>query len=113
MTIRDLTAAFPAVFDVRNPRPLAIGCRQQIAAALGKAEHRVGQLLWDKWLNRLDYLAAVAAPGSRRLNVDGSDAGEVAKEHRTYAAARLAALTARVLDGADDSAASRRDGTDN
>ena len=45
----------------------------------------------------MNYLAAVAAPGSRRFNLDGTDAGEVSDDHRAQAAATFAEKLAAVI----------------
>lgn len=71
---------------VGDHKPLAIG----ILAALANmvAPENIGKLRrWlEGYVRRPEYLAAVAAPGSRRMNLDGSDAGPVAEAHRVYAA---------------------------
>ena len=45
----------------------------------------------------MNYLAAVAAPGSRRFNLDGTDVGEVSDDHRVQAAATFAEKLAAVI----------------
>jgi sRNA-binding protein len=73
------------------PRPLAIGT----GAAIGRAHPAetsgkdIGRAL-AFWAGSDSYLEAIAAAGSRRINLDGSDAGEVEESHRVHARIRLA-----------------------
>ena len=78
-----LVELFPVVFDVDAPRPLAIGCNPQLRAALAIPWSQVDAVLWW-WTRRPEYHAAVAA-GGFRYNLDGTEAGVVAEEHRAMA----------------------------
>lgn len=78
---------FPAFGD--PPRPLAIGVDRQIRDALGGRYRRkaIGRVL--AWWTRLpEYIAAVAA-GGQRINLDGSNAGDVSEAHRKKAVEQL------------------------
>jgi RNA chaperone ProQ/FINO-like protein len=94
--IERLAGLYPAVFNVHAPKPLALGVNWQGAQALGIHPRLVEGAL-ARWTDRVNYLAALAAPGSRRFNLDGSDAGEVDAEHRQHAADKLAAKMAVTL----------------
>jgi RNA chaperone ProQ/FINO-like protein len=78
-----LVEMFPVVFDPDAPRPLAIGCNRQLRAALAIPWSQVDAVLWW-WTRRPEYHAAVAA-GGPRYNLDGTEAGVVAEEHRAMA----------------------------
>jgi hypothetical protein len=91
--IERLARLYPAVFNVHAPRPLALGVNWQVAQALGIHPRLIEGAL-ARWTDRVNYLAALADPGSRRFNLDGSDAGEVDAEHRQHAADELAAKMA-------------------
>jgi len=90
-----LAAAFPAACDFHAPKPLAIGIAPLLAEALGLPMPSAKAVL-ARWVNRVVYLQAMAAPASRRVNLDGSDAGEVEEGHRLHAAEQLAALQAAI-----------------
>lgn len=96
--IERLAVMYPAIFDFHAPRPLALGTYHHVAAALPDLSHGAVSRLLQRWTKRLNYLAAIAAPGSRRFNLDGSDAGEVSDEHRAHAAERLAEKSAVTLE---------------
>ncbi len=100
--IERLAAMFPATFDFHAPVPLATGIEQQITTALG-IHPKLASTVLSRWTSRVNYLAAMAAPGSRRFNLDGTDAGEVSDDHRAFAAELLAQKTAATL--APDSSA--------
>jgi len=94
--IERLAAMYPATLNMHTPLPLALGINQDIAKALGIHPH-AAQAVLARWTNRMNYLAAVAAPGSRRFNLDGTDAGEVSDDHRAQAAATFAEKLAAVI----------------
>ena len=80
--------ALPAVF-IGEFRPLALGIKQPLLS-LVQPGHYVAALAWLRgYVARVEYLEAVAADGSRRFNLDGSDAGEVSPEHRAHALGKL------------------------
>jgi len=54
---------YPAVFDFHTPVPLAVGIEPHIAAALG-IHPTLASTALGRWCNRMNYLAAIAAPGS-------------------------------------------------
>lgn len=94
--IERLAVMYPTTFNIHAPVPLVVGVDHQIAAALGIHPRHVEGVL-TRWTNRMNYLAAMAAPGSRRHNLDGSDAGPVHDEHRADAATKLAEKMAVTL----------------
>jgi RNA chaperone ProQ/FINO-like protein len=96
--IERLAAMYPIPFNMHAPLPLALGVTQDIAKALGIHPH-AAQAVLARWTSRMNYLAAMAAPGSRRFNLDGTDAGEVSDEHRAHAAAIFAEKMTAVLAG--------------
>lgn len=82
------------VFDLNNPKPLAIDTAKQIydrlpddsdKPVLVKAFKRE----LGRWCNRNAYLKAVAAPGSVRYNLDGTVDSVIQDKHREYAASQL------------------------
>lgn len=78
-----LIAAYPAVFDRSNPRPLAIGIHKELLAA--SREGRLAaptsaiRMAIDRWTGSREYLAGLvqAAP---RIDLQGEPAGEVTAE---------------------------------
>lgn len=91
-----LQARFPVAFD-KPRRPLAVGIREEIRAHIGPeavADTALHQALASH-TGRASYLQAVIAAGSRRIHLDGSDAGEVSEESRRIAGEKLAALEAQ------------------
>jgi hypothetical protein len=94
--IERLAAMYPTTLNMHAPLPLALGINQDIANALGIHPHAAHAVL-ARWTSRMNYLAAVAAPGSRRFNLDGTDAGEVSDDHRGQAAATFAEKLAAVI----------------
>ena len=93
-TVEWMAATWPAAF-CRPLRPLAIGCGALVLAAAPETIPR--KLVHDAlryWVRSRDYQQAVIA-GVRRVNLDGSDAGEVSEEHRADASIRLAMLVAK------------------
>ena len=95
---KEAGAAFPEAFPAANGadrRPLALGAYTALrAASLGWSARRTGWFL-AHWTKRPRYLKAVAEAGSRRINLDGTDAGEVEAGHREHALASLAARRSR------------------
>jgi sRNA-binding protein len=87
-----LREKFPAIFDIDQPVPLAIGASTQIEAALGPDSAEAAHAVARWWTSGPRYLAEVAAEGSMRWNLDGTPAGDVTDEHTAIAAERLAAL---------------------
>ena len=81
---------FPALFGAQV-RPLAIGAGALLRDALGISEIEATHLLkW--WVTQRPYYEAVAEPGSKRYNLDGSIADDVSEAHRHDARGQLARL---------------------
>ena len=82
----ELPALFPLAFSDGQPKPLAIGIRQQILTILpeGVSKTHICKLL-RRYTRQPGYLQAVAAPGSARFNLDGSLAGPVSGNHAAHA----------------------------
>ena len=71
----------------RDCWPLAIGIHRQLAETLSpKPSRRTLTGALQIQVDRREYQAALAAPGSVRHNLDGSSAGDVSPEHRARAA---------------------------
>jgi ProQ/FINO family len=87
-----LEATWPAAFAVRPRRPLARGTS---AAVINHPDRPPSRKLIKTAVayhcGRPDYLEALAADGSRRINLDGTDAGEVTEDERQDARQRMAA----------------------
>jgi ProP effector len=71
-------------------RPLALGVGKSIAAArpAGKSQRDIEAAL-RIYVNRDDYLEALAREGTPRVELDGSDAGPVEESHRAHALVKL------------------------
>jgi ProP effector len=93
-TVEWMAKTWPAAF-ARPIRPLAVGAGALILAA--RPETIPLKLLHDAlryWVRSRHYQQALAA-GVRRVNLDGSDAGEVSQENRAEASRRLAMMLAK------------------
>lgn len=91
-----LQERFPAAFD-KPRRPLAVGIREEIRAAIPVEElpdQKLQQALASH-TGRITYLQACLADGARRVHLDGSDAGEVTEDGRRIAGEKLAAIEAQ------------------
>ena len=94
--LASLQAAFPAAFptDPAAVRPLALGVRATLeVAGIAGGRTPLHSALW-RWCRQPAYLAALAEDRPR-INLDGTDAGPVAPEHQTAAAAWLERLRAK------------------
>lgn len=75
-----LIAAYPAVFDRANPRPLAIGIHKELLAAA--REERLAaptsaiRMAIDRWTGSREYLAGLVESAAR-VNLQGEPDGEV------------------------------------
>jgi hypothetical protein len=77
--------------------PFAVGIRHQVSAARAAGVEpwattslsTIGRF-FAAWVRWGAYLEALAAPGSRRVNLDGSDGGEVDEARRAHALGVLA-----------------------
>lgn len=98
-TIALLAATWPATFSIyeRKRRPLKIGIRDEILAAIGgtiELEELTAAL--RRYTGNTCYLRAmfIGAPGIPRIGLDGQPCGEVTPEQAATAAARLASYAA-------------------
>mgnify|MGYP001481577916 CR=1 FL=1 len=80
----DLAERFPAF---RDCLPLRIGVLADLVNAGVPQGLAIRFLRW--WTARPEYHAAVAAPASRRFNLDGVAAGEIHEKHRRFAGNQL------------------------
>ncbi|MBM3115009.1 ProQ/FINO family protein [Jeongeupia naejangsanensis] len=92
-----LAEHWPAVFDLKQSKPLALDTRDRL-----KAECETKGLDADKvaravflWVRRPAYQAAMAA-GGQRYALDGTPTGEMTAEQQAHAAAASAAIQARI-----------------
>lgn len=90
--IATLSAAFPDIFNLNRPKPLAIGIHTQIAdmrrAGLIDLPVLVQRAALKFWLKRTVYHRAMTTTGIR-YNLDGSISGLVSDDHRQHAIDRL------------------------
>lgn len=73
------------LFDRENPKPLALGTRQKLAALLPEVPGWKWRAFLSWWCNRQAYLRAVAADGSKRYGLNGKPGRVVSKADRDYA----------------------------
>lgn len=85
-----LTERFPQAFDPKNPKPLKLGIRDDLAALAPEVD--LGVL--GPWCGRPRYLKALIA-GESRVDLDGNPVWEPTQAERDDAAARLKALKDR------------------
>jgi sRNA-binding protein len=86
------SARWPAAFT-EPPVPLAIGIRVAMLAERGYLSSADLKRGLSVWCRKPAYLKAVAAPGARRVHLDGSDAGEVSDANRAWAGEQLDKVT--------------------
>lgn len=79
---------YPAAFAPKKI-PLAVGIREQIAALHPDTPEKLLKQALASWCGRASYLYASLKDGATRVNLDGSDAGEVGDEGRRLAQAKL------------------------
>ena len=86
-----LVQLFPLAFaGCDKPRqPLAVGIDRQIREAMPEALQCSLSYVLRWYTSKPRYLRALAQPGARRVNLDGSDAGPVSEHDRAGAQARL------------------------
>ncbi|GHD56915.1 ProQ/FINO family protein [Jeongeupia chitinilytica] len=103
-----LAEHWPAVFDLKQTKPLALDTRERL-----KAECETKGLDVDKiaravflWVRRPAYQAAMAA-GGQRYALDGTPSGEMTAEQQSHAAAVSTAIKARIKAAEDARRAER------
>lgn len=86
-----LQSVAPDLWNPDAPKPLAVGIHKQLypIAELVRMSRRALRSFLARWTSREAYKRALAEPGSSRVNLDGSDAGEVSEQHREEARQRL------------------------
>jgi sRNA-binding protein len=88
--LRICAERFPALFGAQV-RPMAIGAGALLRETLALSETEATHLLrW--WVTRWAYCEAMAAPDSKRYNLDGSIADDVSEAHRQDARTQLARM---------------------
>jgi hypothetical protein len=81
---------FPIAF-ADEVKPLAVGVGTPIARARPESvSYAAIKRAMYFYVNSDPYLQALAREGSRRIDLDGADAGEVRAEHRSHAIKKLA-----------------------
>jgi len=87
--LAEMRTRWPHLFT--SPIPLATGIKKVIAAEMGSAAppHQVLGRALGYWTRSRAYLEAVAA-GTRRVALDGLDAGEPTEDERQHAREMLA-----------------------
>ncbi|MBO0735426.1 MAG: ProQ/FinO family protein [Alphaproteobacteria bacterium] len=96
-TIAELVQHFPSCFviDKQRKRPLKIGIDRDIQARLPQLTHkRLGAGL-RFYTSDINYLKRMSA-GAQRVDLSGEPVGEVTEAEAREAAARLAAIYARL-----------------
>lgn len=84
-----LESTYPDIFDRRNPKPLAIGIRNELHKAMPPGAIREGlRPALAYWCRRRRYRGQIAA-GGQRYQIDGQTAGDISKEHQAQARSAL------------------------
>lgn len=89
--LEHLTEMWPQAFDMKNPRPLAVGIIDAITAELsarGAGGHGAVRYAMKSYTGNIRYIRALAAGGAR-YNLRGEPEGEVTEEQRQRAAQTL------------------------
>lgn len=87
-----LVDLYPAIFTRATVVPLAIGIHKQIRAEHPEIPADVLSHFMAFWTRRIPYLKALKANGAVRLNLDGSEAGDVSAEDQAFARSRIGGL---------------------
>ena len=85
---------WPKTFDLKNPRPLAVGITDTISAelnAIGAGGHGAVRYAIKSYISNIRYIRALAA-GGPRYKLHGEPDGEVTPEQRERALQALKAL---------------------
>lgn len=85
---------WPKAFDLKNPRPLAVGITDTISAELratGAGGHGAVRYAMKSYTSNIRYIRALAA-GGLRYNLHGEPDGEVTPEQRERALHALKTL---------------------
>ncbi|KLP39531.1 hypothetical protein ABR36_10900 [Enterobacter ludwigii] len=93
-----LAKMWPQAFDLQNPRPLAVGIMDAIAAelnAMGIGGLGTSRIAVHHHTTRINYLRALAA-GGPRYNLHGEPEGEVTAEQQQRAAETLKAIAEKI-----------------
>lgn len=87
-----LMQQYPAAFDKDNVRPLQVGIAKVLDAERKAGRLLIGTLALKRaiayWVNRKEYLAAVAAGGDR-IDMNGNPVVAVEEKHQAWAAGIL------------------------
>lgn len=77
-------AAYPAIFDEQQPKPLAVGIHRQLKDAIPDASMTLVRDFLRRWTRRSEYLQAVAEH-SRRYDLNLEEGEEIDPDHRRQA----------------------------
>lgn len=92
-----LTAMWPQAFDLKQPRPLAVGIIDAITAELAKTGaggHGAVRFAMRSYTGNIRYIRALAAGGAR-YGLHGERQGEVTAEQQQRAAQALKTMRAK------------------
>lgn len=90
-----LQQQFPVAFPSHGRQALAVGIKQQIAAAFPSVPDFVLESFLQRWTRGWNYRSALAQQGAVRVNLDGTPQGPVDVRHRQRAIMQLARSKAR------------------
>jgi ProP effector len=99
-----LTETWPLAFDLKAPRPLAVGIIDAITAELSKAGaggHGAARYALKGYTSNIRYIRALAA-GGPRYNLHGEPEGIVTAEQQLRAAETLRTMTEKNAMFADE-----------
>ena len=99
-----LTTTWPQAFDLKNPRPLAVGIIDMMAAemaATGAPGHGAVRYALKSYIRHMRYIRALAA-GGPRYNLLGEPEGEVTPEQQQRAAETLKTMQERKAQFVDE-----------
>lgn len=95
-----LTEEYPSVFNLVDPKPVAIGIHEQLRDVLEVDEKILHQALRN-WTSSDRYLRSICELGAVRYNLDGSESDQVTEESRLHAKEKLKEIRSRdILPGA-------------
>ena len=86
---------FPAAFKAGHPKPLAVGIRQTICAAIPELDAKQVSKALAIHCGDAGYLRALFAPGAQRVDLAGVPVAPVTPEDAEFAVKRLASQKAR------------------
>ncbi len=93
-----LNEAMPGLFDMVEPKPLAVGFREFVIAGFPDVPTKQVKRFFRWWCHRSRYIEALAQSGAVRMKHDGTEAGPVSSKDRIQALAEISRHNQRLQE---------------